>query len=75
MSKPRMIPVHAVVRFDSEQVDPQSMFTVKEVLPTAEEALSEVDRLNEENRDRGATYFAQYTRFYSEGRSSSETAR
>jgi hypothetical protein len=30
-----MIPVHAVVRFDSEQVDPRSMFTVKEVLPTS----------------------------------------
>ena len=44
---PRVTPVNAVVRFDSEQVDPRFMFTVKEVLPTAEEALSEVERLNE----------------------------
>jgi hypothetical protein len=35
MPRPRIIAVHAVVRFDSEQIDPPFKFTVKEVLPTA----------------------------------------
>jgi hypothetical protein len=42
--------------------------SVHAVLPTLEEAASETDRLNELNRDKGATYFWMATRYYPEGR-------
>lgn len=69
------IPVHAVVRYDSGRSDPRSMFTVKEILPTAEEAIHEVERLNELDREKGRMDLAQYSRYYPEGRQSSASAR
>lgn len=57
----------AVVRYDPEAVEPQWAFTVKEVLPTLEEASAEVERLNASTRG-GVVYFWQTTRFYPKGR-------
>lgn len=64
------IPVHAVVRFNqTPSGDPKDMVTVTEVLPTAEEAVAEAERLNGLVKEgRGTIYFAVYTRFYPDGR-------
>jgi hypothetical protein len=61
--------VFAVVRFDLESRDPELAVTVKEVVPTLEEAQIEVARLNElvEGKSR-VRYFWQATRFFPEGR-------
>jgi hypothetical protein len=45
-----------------------SRVTVKEVLPSIEEAQREARRLNELNGDKGCTYFWQSTRYYPGGR-------
>jgi hypothetical protein len=42
--------------------------TVKELLPTLEDAEQEVERLNTLNADKGCVYFAQMTRFFADGR-------
>jgi hypothetical protein len=57
----------AVVRYDAEFSHPGGAFTVKEVLPTLDEARTEVERLNDAARGR-AVYFWQTTRFYPKGR-------
>jgi hypothetical protein len=59
--------LYAVVRHDAGFTDPHLTFTVKEVLPTLDEAKAEVDRLNR-GAPRGVTYFWQTTRFYPSGR-------
>jgi hypothetical protein len=66
----------AVVRVDRphdgslDQVlgNPTNYVTVKEVLPTLEEAEREVERLTALNADKGCVYFAQTTRFFAGGR-------
>ncbi len=62
--------LHAVVRVDRPAESyPQDFVTVKEVLPTREEAEAEAERLNGLVNTDSAVYFAQTTRFYPEGRS------
>jgi hypothetical protein len=68
--------VYAVVRIDlpdSESVDeiagdPALWITVKEIVPTREEADKEVQRLNALNADKGCIYFSQVTRLFRDGR-------
>ena len=59
--------VYAVVRIDGTQVIEESV-TVKEILPTLEEAAEEAERLNRLNEDKNAHYFWQATRYFPEGR-------
>lgn len=61
------IEVYAVVRIDGEYAL-ENAFTVKEILPTMEEALLEVQRLNQLNKDKNAQYFAQATRYFPSGK-------
>jgi hypothetical protein len=71
--------LYAVVRVDHPNGDslsrvlddPGTYITVKEVLPTLEDAEREVQRLNTLNAGKGCTYFWQVTRFFREGRSPS----
>lgn len=63
------IPVYAVIRYTRSAEALDFRVTVKEVLPTLEEAEAEVARLNELVADDAeVTYFAQPTRFFPEGR-------
>jgi hypothetical protein len=71
--------LYAVVRVDHPKGDslsrvlddPGTCITVKEVLPTLEDAEREVQRLNALNAEKGCTYLWQVTRFFREGRSPS----
>ena len=69
MSRPHRVTAWAVIRFESESAEPQIMVTVKEVLPSKEEAEREVERLQHlpDKPDR-VTYFLQHTRYYPDGR-------
>jgi hypothetical protein len=66
----------AVVRFDipdgqslHRMVEcPDQYITVKEILPTEEEADREVERLNAVNAGRNCVYWSTITRFYRAGR-------
>lgn len=65
------IEAYAVVRYDhylGADASSEAKVTVKEVLPTREEAEREVDRLNKLEAGRGSSYFWQYTRYYPQGR-------
>jgi hypothetical protein len=67
------IDAYAVVRYDhylGEDVAPEAKITVKEILPSREEAEREVQRLNALERSRDRVYFWQYTRYFPEGRRS-----
>ncbi len=59
--------VFAVIRVDNYQFI-EDAITVKEILPTMEEATEEVERLNGLNEEKGARYFWQATRYFPEGR-------
>ena len=60
--------VWAVVRFTRSQVAPEFIATIKEILPSKEEAEREVARLNSLIRDGDdVTYFAQPTRYFPDG--------
>jgi hypothetical protein len=61
------IQVYAVVRIDGDYPVANAV-TVKEILPTMEEASLEVQRLNKLNEEKGAKYFAQTTRYFPSGR-------
>lgn len=71
--------LYAVVRFDHQNGDalsrlmddPGMYITVKEILPTLDDAEREVQRLNALNAEKGCTYFWQVTRYFKDGRSSS----
>ncbi|MDQ3707848.1 MAG: hypothetical protein M3387_00800 [Actinomycetota bacterium] len=66
------VQVHAVVRHDrfhGQDVDIATSITVVEVLPTKDQALAEVQRLNALNADKGCEYFWTPTRYWPEGRS------
>ena len=67
--KPReeKIQVFAVIRIDRDRLV-EDAITIKEVLPTQEQAAEEVERLNELNESRGARYFWQATRYFPGGR-------
>lgn len=60
--------VYAVVRLDRDSEIAELAVTVKEVLPTLEQAEREVERLNGLRDDEVATYFLQATRYFPEGR-------
>jgi hypothetical protein len=69
------IQVFAVVRFDSslvqsslEDINWDWAITVKEILPTREEAVREVERLNKLEAGKGSHYFWQTTRYFPQGR-------
>lgn len=67
------IEAYAVVRYDhylGDDASSEAKVTIKEVLPTREEAEREVDRLNALKAGRGSTYFWQYTRYFPQGRGS-----
>jgi len=64
-----VIRVDDVAEFGVDNADIQRRVTVKQVLPTLQEAEAEVERLNSLNEDKGAYYFWQTTRFYPNGRS------
>jgi hypothetical protein len=61
------VEVYAVIRID-ESASGDGAITVKEIVPTMEEAQQEVERRNRVNHDKPCHYFAQYTRFYPHGR-------
>jgi SAM-dependent methyltransferase len=61
------VQVYAVVRIDDSQAI-EDAITVKEILPTIEQAMREVERLNKLNSDKGARYFWQATRYFPDGR-------
>lgn len=57
--------VYAVIRIDrfqGNEVSLKDKVTVKEVIRTKEKAISEVERLNKVNADKGCEYFWQITR-------------
>jgi hypothetical protein len=65
------VQVYAVVRIDDYQ-EGEAAITVKEILPTMEEAIKEVDRLNKLNSSKGAHYFWQSTNYFADGRNIDE---
>lgn len=60
------VQVYAVIRID-EYSSIRDSITVKEILPTMEQAEREVERLNRLNRDKSSYYFWQATRYFPEG--------
>ena len=65
----RKIQVYAVLRWDDYRTEKiEDSVTVKEILPTWEEAVAEVSRLNGLNKEKGCRYFCQTTRYFPEGR-------
>ncbi len=65
------VQVYAVVRLDrflGVDASLESRVTVKEVLPTLEDAEREVRRLNDAADDDGILYTIQATRYFPEGR-------
>ena len=70
---PSKIAVWVVVRFNRDAETPDFIATVKEVLPSKEEAEREAARLNRlVSKKPHIQYFAQPTRFYPEGRGTRE---
>lgn len=61
------IEVYAVIRIDDYE-SLEDAITVKEILPSLEEVVQEVKRLNEVNKEKGARYFWQATRYFPKGR-------
>ena len=63
------IHVYAVVRIDQyDDVFGDDAITIKEILPTMEEAIQEVERLNNLQQDKRSHYFWQLTRYFPRGR-------
>jgi hypothetical protein len=60
--------VYAVLRLDDGDAEVPNRITVKEILPTEEEARAAVERLSVENAGKGSTYFWQATRYFPHGR-------
>jgi hypothetical protein len=71
----KKLQVFAVLRMDSGIRLLEDALTIKEILPTRDEAKSEVERLNKLNASKGARYFWQMTRYFPEGRKPSVKAR
>jgi len=74
-------PLFAVLRLDRQFDDLRRVFdepwdyiTVKEVLPTWEEAEQEVQRLNALAAEKGCVYFSSLARYFPEGRHGSSEA-
>ncbi|CAN5693254.1 hypothetical protein BH18ACI4_BH18ACI4_10220 [soil metagenome] len=63
------IHVYAIVRIDEyDEVSPEDAITIKEILPTMEEAIREVERLNNLQEAKHSHYFWQLTRYFPKGR-------
>lgn len=76
MSRSTRLDVWAVIRFEPESSEPQIIVTVKEILPTREEAEREVQRLqNLPDKPDGVSYFFQHTRYFPDGRFAHDTDR
>jgi hypothetical protein len=60
--------VFAILRFDKVRDLAPEVVTVKEIVPTLEQAEAEVRRLNKLNAHHGARYAWQATRYYPSGR-------
>jgi hypothetical protein len=60
--------LHAVVRYDEYISEITDAVTVVAVVPTKDEALQEVERLNRLAADKGSIYFWTPARYYSAGR-------
>jgi hypothetical protein len=71
MARRRLGQVFAVVRLDGDGAT-ESQVTVKEIVPTEEEAVAEVDRLNALRTDDLGRYFWQATRYMATDEGSSE---
>ena len=69
----RKIQVYAVLRCDDYMKEIEDAVTVKEILPTWEEAVAEVKRLNELKDGKGSRYFCQTTRYFPDGRKADTT--
>ncbi|MDP9068426.1 MAG: hypothetical protein M3N53_08815 [Actinomycetota bacterium] len=65
---PEKVAVYAVIRYEADAKSLDFRVTVKEVLPTKEEAEREVERLNALTTDDAVTYFCQSSRYYPRGR-------
>ncbi len=61
------IQVFAVIRIDRDQWTDDAI-TITEIVPTIDQAVKEVERLNRLNKSKGARYFWQATRYFPEGR-------
>ena len=61
------IQVYAVIRIDRQEIA-EDAIVVKEILPTMEEAIQEVERLNIVNKATSSRYFWQATRYFPAGR-------
>lgn len=61
------VQVYAVVRIDDRQPIDDAI-TVREILPTMDQAIQETERLNKLNNNKGARYFWQATRYFPDGR-------
>jgi hypothetical protein len=64
----KKIQVFAVLRIDDYISSLEDAVTVKEVLPTKDEAQREVERLNKLNASKRSRYFCQVTRYFPDGR-------
>jgi hypothetical protein len=66
--------VYVIYRVDvsdpppSPATDANERVTIKEVLPTREEAEAEVTRLNKITEGKGCSYYYQNARYYARGR-------
>ena len=67
MKEKEKVQVFAVIRIDNSSHTDQDV-TIKEILPTMEEATEEVERLNSINEHRGSRYFCQPTRYFPAGK-------
>jgi len=67
----KKLEVFAVIRVDLDMVSLEDAVTVKQILPEANEAEMEVERLNKLNATKRARYFFQATRYFPNGRKSS----
>jgi hypothetical protein len=66
----KKLQVFAVLRIDLDIRLLEDALTVKEILPTSDEAQREVERLNKLNASKRAKYFWQVTRYFPDGRKS-----
>ena len=66
------IQVYAIIRIDQHDSIKDSV-TVTAILPTMREADAEVARLNELNRDKGASYYWLATRYFTKGKGDGRT--
>lgn len=63
------IHVYAVLRIDEfEGVSGDEAISIKEILPTLEEAVQEVERLNKLRQGKHCHYFWRLTRYFPQGR-------